>query len=76
MTRCVAGFVVDTETQCCANCAHFHQHYIRDSWHSRPGMNVFIEILHGHCDSPRLKSRQIMDVCDRFACRFSNTEEI
>ncbi len=47
----------------CANCAHFHQHYIPSS--ENPEYAVAIQF--GHCVYPRVKSRIVTDTCVHFA---------
>lgn len=47
---------VTLETECCANCEHFHQHYRKD------GFPIFA----GHCCYPRMKNRKPDDTCKHF----------
>lgn len=47
---------------CCANCAHFHQHYVL----SRAPGHGFAPICWGHCDYPRIKNRNGLDGCERY----------
>lgn len=53
------------ETECCANCRHFYRHYVHE-----PEQYCFVPIGHGHCAYPRLKSRKIDDVCDKFEKKY------
>lgn len=50
----------------CANCAHFHQHYIAGK--TAYGVRYF-PISWGHCAQPRLKGRNALDRCPRFERR-------
>ena len=50
---------IGPETEACANCKYFIQHYIL-SWAG------FDPLEWGHCTCPRLKNRKIFDCCDRF----------
>ena len=44
----------------CANCKHFHQHYI-----AMTPKHVY-PIHVGHCSFPRMKDRMVTDACERF----------
>ena len=66
MMQNVASLLIDEETQCCANCAHFHQHYIRSAQVSKPHKHCFWPIGQGHCTYPRMKNRRTDDVCEYF----------
>ena len=46
----------------CANCTHFHQHYVKSTFYE----NRFTPIHIGHCAFPRLKDRYTTDYCDHF----------
>lgn len=46
--------------RCCANCVHYHPHYVRRSF------GDFYKISWGHCSYPRLKNRKVLDVCEHF----------
>jgi recombinational DNA repair protein (RecF pathway) len=50
---------IGPETEACANCEHFYQHYI---W-TRYG---YESIAAGHCVYPRVKSRKIYDCYEYF----------
>ncbi len=50
---------VEPETEACANCKHFYQHYI---W-IRCG---YEPIASGHCTYPRVKDRKVYDCCEHF----------
>ncbi len=47
---------VTPETECCANCEHFRQHYDKDG-----GL-----IFAGHCCYPRMKPRKPYNTCKHF----------
>lgn len=54
---------IGEETECCANCKYFHQHY-------RLEQGRFAVPLHcGHCVRPRMKYRKIYEVCEIFERR-------
>lgn len=46
----------------CANCKHFHQHYVRSSKNS----NQAVPTGMGHCSYPRVKDRNTGDTCHYF----------
>lgn len=50
---------IEPETEACANCKHFYQHYIL-SWAG------FDPLEQGHCCYPRLKNRRVTDCCEHF----------
>lgn len=51
------------ETECCANCRYFVQHYLRE----QIGENVWLgETFCGHCFYPRVKVRRRTQWCERF----------
>ena len=52
-------FGIESGIAMCANCEHFHVHYVRHEY-------GFAMIASGHCGHPRLKSREAYDVCERF----------
>lgn len=54
---------VRPETEACANCEHFRQHYILDSMGRWEG---FIPITEGHCIFRRVKNRKVYDCCEHF----------
>lgn len=43
----------------CANCQHFHLHYIRQG-------KRYVPLHEGHCVEPRLKPREAWDLCEFF----------
>ena len=53
---------IGPETECCMNCKHFYQHYVKDR---RTGYAS--PTYYGHCTCPRLKQRSISDLCERFS---------
>lgn len=53
------------ETECCANCKHYIQHYYR-----RDG--YYFTVHDGHCMHPRIKNRKPTAYCDRFERREMN----
>ena len=49
---------------CCANCAHFYQHYVRTrEW------PYFTAVAWGHCATPRMKNKNALDTCPAFEQR-------
>ena len=46
----------------CANCQHFHLHYIRQGTRYMP-------LTEGHCVTPRLKPREAWDLCQFFTAK-------
>lgn len=53
---------ITEEKECCYNCKHFYQHYIKLE-------GEFTEVAEGHCSEPRVKIRRITDHCDNFKWR-------
>ena len=49
----------------CANCMHFHQHYVADS----SVIGYCVPISMGHCDFPRMKDRRAYETCRNFEKR-------
>ena len=54
----------DKEVAICANCTHFHQHYVRDG--TGYGLYQYIPTPYGHCVFPRMKNRNAYDTCKHF----------
>ena len=55
----------------CANCAHFHRHYIRAHYL----IHEYAPIHIGHCDFPNLKDKYITDSCASFEARKKKEEQ-
>lgn len=49
------------DTECCANCKHYIQHY-----HWFEHYRRFDAVNCGHCRYPRIKNRRPTDVCKHF----------
>lgn len=49
------------EAECCANCRHYHQHYIYCA-----ECNGFTYCFDGHCVYPRMKHRRPDQLCEHF----------
>lgn len=47
------------DVECCGNCNHFYLHYTCCN-------GEFSQTFSGHCVHPRMKMRQVWDVCDKF----------
>lgn len=60
-----AVFEYTEATECCANCKHFHEHYIKNSESSY----VYTAIWQGHCVNGRIKTRKVTDLCEKFEWR-------
>ena len=54
---------ISLDTQACANCRHFYQHYILDPL---SGGRYCVPVHSGHCCYPRFKYRKVSDVCEHF----------
>lgn len=54
----------ETEERC-ANCEHFHQHYIR----GKQFVDGLTTVNIGHCTYPRIKFREPWDTCKYFKQR-------
>jgi hypothetical protein len=52
-------FGITDNEEVCANCKHYHMHYIKDF----RGMTV---CMCGHCVYPRIKHRKPYDTCKKF----------
>lgn len=54
-------FSISPQTECCANCQHYRQHftYLLQE-------HCFCLCNAGHCCYPRMKNREPMDVCQHF----------
>ncbi len=62
---------ISQETECCRNCRHYYQHYVRDV---RYGFG-YTECYDGHCVYPRFKHRKPHDICDRFVAKEEEKEK-
>ncbi len=51
------------DTECCANCRYFVQHYLRAQVRGELWVG---ETFCGHCYHPRVKIRRRTDWCERF----------
>ena len=51
----------EEETRCCANCRHYHQHYVYSEQ-----AKGFTHCNDGHCVYPRMKHRQPHELCEHF----------
>lgn len=49
-------------TEMCANCKHYHPHFVYDSNISEE----FLVTTLGHCSYPRMKLRKQYDACNYF----------
>ncbi len=54
---------ITQETECCLNCKHFYQHYVKDDTFWK---GYAVPLYMGHCCYPRLKHRRCNDVCENF----------
>ena len=52
-------YISDAE-RCCATCAHYYPHYVKDT------LGRFIPISIGHCIYPRTKARRAESVCEHY----------
>lgn len=55
---------IEFDSQVCANCKHFYQHYVLDSW-SRSYKKIHL----GHCVYPRQKEKMVTNGCAHFEPR-------
>lgn len=53
------------ESQNCANCKHFIQHFVLAGIYP----NQFVPCCSGTCSYPRIKRRKVYDTCVNFAHR-------
>ena len=53
-------WAMSPEAPLCANCKHFHLHYVKD------GILGYRPANSGHCGYPRLKLRRVYDTCNYF----------
>lgn len=54
--------------ECCENCRHYTQHYVR------MGTGLFAKCYAGHCTEPRIKQRRPDQVCGRYERREEGVE--
>ena len=57
-------FGIGPDTEACANCKHFYQHYVLNPW-----TGIFETVAAGHCCYPRVKDRKVDSWCERFEWR-------
>jgi hypothetical protein len=55
-------YIRDAE-RCCATCAHYYPHYVRDA------LGRYIPVSMGHCIYPRTKARRAQSVCEHYAAK-------
>lgn len=55
-------YPINSQTEACANCKYFIQHFMHDGWCFRP-------VYMGHCIYPRLKNKRPDDACGNFAAK-------
>lgn len=53
------SILIGKDENICANCKHFFPHYVKAE-------NRFVRLREGHCNYPRLKTRDIYCSCEHF----------
>lgn len=52
----------------CENCKYFHHHYVFNEYRSE-----YDRIASGHCEYPRIKTRNSYDICEHFILKGDTT---